>query len=283
MPIRNETKLRVLSQKDSFDNPFFTSEFCDRECRSKTACILVGGIDILPIISFSGSFIVTCIVCWSIYIGNENLPPRSSVRGRTCRMTSVTGILHFGPGWLIFCSLKQMFSKHSRQAFTWFFGNGNRIGEAKNPGPVVSEMENFRLALINPTTLLHRKPELLQLNADAIALAETSATSKVQWETIRDFRVDHHTCLFSSPVDNQKQRIDGDTSLRGQAAGTAVIARVPMRAYRHELKPTSQTRIQFIFIQLGSTTSLLCVFYGFQQISHRVKITLIDFCKKHHR
>ena len=144
-------------------------------------------------------------------------------------------------------------------------GNGNRIGEAKNPGPVSSEKENFRLALIHPTTLLHRKPELLQLNADAIALAETSATSKVQWETIRDFRAEHHTCLFSSPVDNQKQRLDGDTSMRGQAAGTAVIARVPMRAYRQDLKPTSQTRIQFVLLQLGSTTILLCVLYGFQQ------------------
>lgn len=148
-----------------------------------------------------------------------------------------------------------------------YIGNGSRIGEAKNPGPTQQEKDHFRLALVNPTTILHRKQDLLQLNADAIALSETSATSKAQWETIPDFRSCQYTCHFSAPVDNQKQRLDGDTSLRGQAAGTAVIARIPMRSYRHseEITPIFQTRIQYVFLQMGSVTVLLCVISGFRQ------------------
>ena len=182
-------------------------------------------------------------------------------------MTSVTGISQ-SEGWCKSQSFSTlMASEKVKCLFTWYFGNGTRIGEAKNPGPKLSDRDNFRLALVNPTTLLHRKADILQLDADVIALAETSATAKVQHETMRSFRENHHSCLFSTPVDNQKQRLDGDTSLRGQAAGTAVIARIPMRAYRHEepLTPIFQTRIQFVFLQLGATTVLLCVLYGFQQ------------------
>ena len=78
---------------------------------------------------------------------------------------------------------------------------------------------------------------------------------------------------FQHRLITKKQRLDGDTSLRGQAAGTAVVARVPIRAYRHdvEISPRRRfhTRLQFAFLQFGSTTILLGVMYGFQQNLHQ--------------
>ena len=140
----------------------------------------------------------------------------------TCQMTAVTRPLCNEVGGLYLRPVDGSLWNQTRQTFTLYIGSGNRIGEAKNPGPSQQERDHFRLALVNPTTILHRKHDLLQLNADALALAETSATAKAQWETIRDFRSHHHACLFSAPVDNQKQRLDGETSWRGQASGTAV-------------------------------------------------------------
>lgn len=186
---------------------------------------------------------------------------------RTCQMTAVTGTLLSVVCRVISGAVDPQDTFLMKHNITHYFGNGTRIGEAKNPGPKQKDKEYFRLALINPTALHHRQQDLLQLNADTIALSETSATAKVQYETIQTLRKYNHTCLFSAPVDNQKQRLDGDLSLRGQAAGTAIISRIPMRNYRQsdEITATLRTRLQYAFVQMGATTILLCVVYGFQQ------------------
>jgi len=258
-----------LSNK-SCNNPF-TLQCCDAHDIVFGHPSFRWGIFILKGTSQSWPFKFACGINQIIVQRNEGHSSCFGVGGRTCHMTAVTEILQYRASRVYLCLSESVYLKNHRHLFTLRFGNGVRIGEAKNPGPTESNMENFRLALVNPTTLLHRKEDLLQLNADAIALAETSATAKVQIQTIQDFRSSKHSCVFSAPVDNQKQRLDGDTSLRGQAAGTAVIARVPIRAYRHEVEisPRFHTRLQFAFLQFGSTTILLCVMYGFQQNLHQ--------------
>ena len=190
---------------------------------------------------------------------------------RTCQTTAVTGTLLEVVCRVFSGAIDLMTWFLKKHNINHFFGNGNRIGEAKNPGPEQKDREHFRLALVNPTTLHNRQQDLLQLNADAIALSETSATVRVQYETIQAFRKCQHSCLFSAPVENQKQRLDGDSSLRGQAAGTAIIARIPIRSYRQseEMTPIFRTRLQYAFLQMGATTILLCVVYGYQQNQHQ--------------
>ena len=147
-----------------------------------------------------------------------------------------------------------------------YFGNGSRIGEADNPGPQICS-EEYQIALINPTSLPNRTKDLLELQADVIALAETSATLPVQRECAKNFRTHGYSCAFSQPVDSQKQRLDGEISRRGLAAGTAILSKAPLRQYRKPDFPSPQfnTRLQAAIVQLGESKILFCTLYGFQQ------------------
>ena len=143
------------------------------------------------------------------------------------------------------------------------FGNGMRIGEAKNPGPD----DIFTISLINPTSILTRSQDIESLGADITAMSETSATSSVQHQFRKAMKAHGQTALFSSPVDSQKQRHDGLVSDRGLASGTALVAKLPMRKMQLD-KPWSdhhQTRLQAAIVQLGATPVLVIVLYGFQQ------------------
>lgn len=143
------------------------------------------------------------------------------------------------------------------------FGVGIRIGEAKNPGPETS----FTISLVNPTSILTKSQDIAELHSDVVALSETSATSNVQHQFRQAMKSLGHASLFSGPVDSQKQRTDGLTSDRGLAAGTALVARVPMRKYHPVRSITDHldTRIQTAMVQLGATSILTVVIYGFQQ------------------
>lgn len=155
---------------------------------------------------------------------------------------------------------------------TFFFGNGVRIGEAKNPGPVNS-CEIFRIGQINPTSLPTRTRDFLNIGADVIALSETSATQPVQIECAKNLRPFGYSCVFSEPVDSQKQRLDGEISRRGQSAGTAIFSKLPIRQLRQPEfpSPQHQTRLQAAMVQLGASTVLICTLYGFQQNQTRSK------------
>ena len=100
-----------------------------------------------------------------------------------------------------------------------------------------------------------------------LALAKTSATRPVQSECAKSFRPFGYSCVFSQPVDSQKQRIDRKISRRGLSAGTAIISRVPIRQFRKREFPSPQfqSRLQAAIVQLGSSTVLMGTLYGFQQ------------------
>ena len=103
----------------------------------------------------------------------------------------------------------------------------HRIGEASNPGP---EHEQFSVGLVNPTTVLHREKALASLEVDLLAMAETSATKVVQNQVRKNMKTRGYTTLWSNPVDNHREMLNGQESLRGVAAGVALAARIPMRS-----------------------------------------------------
>ena len=141
-----------------------------------------------------------------------------------------------------------------------------RIGEASNPGPK-NDRENFRISFVNPTTILHRAADLMRLQSDVVALAETSATRPVQNKVAQACRPQGYSCCFSPPVDSQKQRLDGEVSLRGLASGTGFISRLPIRDHRNSqfVSQHHKTRLHFVHVQFGATTILIGVLYGYQQ------------------
>ena len=144
---------------------------------------------------------------------------------------------------------------------TTYVVSANRIGEASNPGP---HQEKYSIGLINPTTVLHREPALTALNVDLIAMAETSATKLTQTQVRKNMRTQGYTTIWSTPVDNHRDMLNGQESYRGVAAGVAFAARIPMRPYRDEQPKDilASSRLQFAHVQFGATPVLIGVFYG---------------------
>lgn len=157
---------------------------------------------------------------------------------------------------------------------TSYFQSDVRIGEADNPGPCgVPENQQFKFALVNPTTVLHREQAFADLQVDCLALAETSATKLVQRQVSHNMKQRGFSVSWSSPVENQKNTLGGQDSLRGQASGVAFMASVPLKPYRDQNIPTAlqSTRVHFAYVQYGSTTILQCVLYGLSNGNERAR------------
>ena len=108
-----------------------------------------------------------------------------------------------------------------------------RIGEALHPGPESSILA----CLINPTAVTNKKELLLSLDADLVALAETSATPIIQQEFSQSIRASEHKMWWGCPVDDKVkhvQSLEHVPSRRGEALGTAIMTRIPTRAHRLE-------------------------------------------------
>ena len=104
---------------------------------------------------------------------------------------------------------------------------GVRVGEAQQPGPL-------RFALINPTSIVSKISQFDSLvtehAVDIICASETSATAKAQKLFSQQVRsVCNLKSLWSPPVDNQFDRLDGEGSLRGRASGVGVFSKFPCR------------------------------------------------------
>lgn len=129
---------------------------------------------------------------------------------------------------------------------TNYFANNMRIGEASNPGPT-QEQDNYRLAFVNPTAILHRVSDVMDLQSDIVALAETSATAPTQIKVAQTSKQYGYSCTWSPPVDSQKQRLDGEISFRGLASGTGFISKLPIRQHRSKehISEHHRTRLHF--------------------------------------
>lgn len=119
----------------------------------------------------------------------------------------------------------------SHLMFDYNFLHGCRVGEASNPGPA----HTVSVCVINPTSLASKKDLLLSLDADIVALAETSATSFVQHEFSTALRDSPYSAWWGVPVDDKFKNhvFDHDRpSRRGEALGTAILSRLPTRCSR---------------------------------------------------
>ena len=122
---------------------------------------------------------------------------------------------------------------HSQTNFEFNYLRGCRVGEASNPGPV----HTISVCLINPTSLASKKDLILSLDADVIAMAETSATSFIQHEFAMSLRGSPFSMWWGLPVDDKFKHNSFDhdrPSRRGENLGTAILTRLPSRRSRIE-------------------------------------------------
>lgn len=154
---------------------------------------------------------------------------------------------------------------------TYFTTKVMRLGEATNPGPL--QVDQFKIGLVNPTTVLHREAAICELDLDFLGLAETSATKPVQLQVQKNLKSKGYSSLWSIPVDNHRTMINGQQSLRGAAAGVAAITRLPARPFRDPLPAVvlQSSRVLLTYTQFGATTILIAIFYGFANGNENAK------------
>ena len=97
---------------------------------------------------------------------------------------------------------------------------GFRFGEATNPGP---GLDSVTFAAINPTTILHKVPELLELGAHVVVASETAANRAVQSTVTRQLRQHKFRCHWGPPVPDRVNADTGRVGMRGAALGTAIF------------------------------------------------------------
>lgn len=141
-----------------------------------------------------------------------------------------------------------------------------RVGEASNPGPQDKKKSGkVCLAVCNPTAILQRKKELLQLDCQIILLSETSATKVVQSEFSHNIKSSNFRIFFGLPVVPKRQTMDGRDSLRGEAIGTAIMTSLPSRL-PFEKTPNdllNSCRVNSAVIRMGGVDILFIAIYGY--------------------
>ena len=160
--------------------------------------------------------------------------------------------------------------------------NGLRIGEASNPGPPQSTLHDFFgkrgaavqreapsslscvFAVVNPTSILHKVPAIMDLGADVVALAETSAVHRAQQVTTTAFRKYGFKVHWGRAVPSHS-RVESDTvSMRGLAAGVALATKLPSRRPRPDLpdEVAATCRLSESFVRLGALEIRVITIYG---------------------
>ena len=141
---------------------------------------------------------------------------------------------------------------------------GVRIGEAKNPGP----SSRIRCAITNPTTVVSKINQYVHLhdkeNVALSFLSETAATKLSQKVFNAKLRSHKLRAVWSHPVPDQFQRLDGRDSLKGKASGVGFVTSLPIRpavgTIMDEMYATS--RIQHAILTVGPMHFQIVVVYG---------------------
>ena len=150
------------------------------------------------------------------------------------------------------------------QPHAWWLGF--RFGEALNPGPSGRCFRDLlSVALINPTTVLHKADAIAEVNADVILAAETAATYAVQRVMSPALRSKGYKCHWGPPV---PERFHPSTALpgwRGAALGTAVFTSLPSRDTLGALSPEQlgSCRISECLVRMNSIEVRFITLYGF--------------------
>eukprot|EP00435_Cladocopium_sp_Y103_P054469 s515_g17.t1 len=131
-----------------------------------------------------------------------------------------------------------------------------RVGEASNPGPMIS----FRT--FNPAQLLGHEEEIAGWPDGVWTAAETSHTAAAMQVTERRFRQHDVRTIFSAPVEKHSNNAG---SYRGKAMGTAIMSRLYMTPYPMELEESVKMSCRFsdALVHLGhGLRAYVCVTYG---------------------
>ena len=140
--------------------------------------------------------------------------------------------------------------------------SGSRVGEAANPGP--EEKQPLRMAVINPTALHGKVPEVLALQADVVFASETSAVAIVQRQLASSLSGHGFKSFFSVPAPPLLEDAAPEHHVRGLATGVAILSRVPARPslqpFADEVVQTS--RLVESFLRIGAMEVRAICVYG---------------------
>ena len=142
---------------------------------------------------------------------------------------------------------------------------GVRVGEADNPGPNTCKV---RFAITNPTSVVSKIDHYSLLHSRELVnvsfMSETAATKLSQKVFNAKLRSNTLKAVWSQPVPDQFQKLDGSDSLRGRASGVGFVSNLPIRTavgtLADEMLATS--RIQHAIISVGVMQLQLVVIYG---------------------
>ncbi|CAE7407308.1 unnamed protein product [Symbiodinium sp. CCMP2592] len=162
---------------------------------------------------------------------------------------------------------------------------GTRIGEASHPGPGQTLLTSYFgdtqgnslppspssedacvISVVNPTSVLHKEQLFCELQADVLALSETSAVQQVQTITGRAMHKHGYRVHWGHPVASHCKGTAAAPNLRGLAAGVALAARLPSRCSRPGLPAdiAATCRIAEAFVRLGPLEVRFITVYGHQ-------------------
>ena len=166
---------------------------------------------------------------------------------------------------------------------------GLRIGEASHPGPSQPTQTTLRsfwgpddstaeapsqlseggdilhVAIANPTAILGKFAEILELQAHVVAMAETSAVCSTQDSLTPRLRAKGFRCHWSAPVQPHATSPGLTESRRGCPGGTAVLSQVPSH-YPFQSVPTELWETQRYVdsvVRIGTLAIRVASVYGY--------------------
>ena len=128
-----------------------------------------------------------------------------------------------------------------------------------------SFLPGFRLAVANPTSVYANMAEVMSLGADVVCLAETSAVEQVQHTAAAEFRRHGYRAFWSLPLSAHTHEDAAKHSLRGHAAGVAVLVRGPNRPVFNAVPPDFAQSLRYAeaVVRIGAQEALVVALYGF--------------------
>ena len=127
-----------------------------------------------------------------------------------------------------------------------------------------SEPPCFRLAVLNPTSLLNKEAQLVALRCHVCLVSETSAVAKAQRIVSGRLRSTGFSWVWGTAVPPHQAETCRSDSLRGHAAGVAIASLFPVRLPFQPLDCTGVTAHRLILghVRLGPLHARLIVVYG---------------------
>ncbi|CAE7445849.1 unnamed protein product [Symbiodinium sp. CCMP2592] len=128
----------------------------------------------------------------------------------------------------------------------------------------------LRLAVVNPTAILNKDRDLLAMQQDVLVLSETSATERAQRVFSSKVRPHGYHMVWSKPVAPHVSARADTTSLRGHAAGVALLSNKPARTAFAPLPATvkESSRLLEAHLRIGQSELRIFVMYGYPANYH---------------